>query len=127
LTIHDSLGAPHTITAYFVRTATANEWNAHFYVDGNAVGAANAMTYSGFGVLTAPASGEFALPAYDPGNGAEPLSLTVDLSQSTQFGSEFGVNLLRQDGFSAGRFSDVDVDQNGVLFARFTNGRSEAL
>jgi len=127
MTIYDSLGTPHTVTAYFVRTANPNEWDAHFYVDGNAVGGANAMTYSGFGVLTTPASGEFALPAYDPGNGAEPLTLTVNLAQSTQFGSAFGVNGLSQDGFASGRFAGVDVDESGVLFARFTNGRSEAL
>jgi flagellar hook protein FlgE len=127
LTLYDSLGTPHTVTAYFVRTATPNEWNAHIFVDGNAVGGANPMTYSGFGVLATPASGDFALPAYDPGNGAEPLTLTIDVSQSTQFGSAFGVNRLFQDGFAAGRFSDIDVDESGVLFARFTNGRAEPL
>jgi len=127
LTVYDSLGTAHTVSAYFVRSATPNEWNAHFYVDGNPVGGANTMTYSGFGVLTTPASGEFTLPDYDPGNGAEPLSLTVDLSQSTQFGSSFGVNRLSQNGFAAGRFAEVDVDANGVVFARFTNGRSQAL
>src|SRR5690606_25721938 len=63
----------------------------------------------------------------DPGNGAEPLTLTVNLAQSTQFGPAFGVNGLSQDGFAAGRFSTIDVDANGVLFARFTNGRSTAL
>ena len=127
LTVYDSLGTAHTVSAYFVRSATPNEWNAHFYVDGNPVGGANTMAYSGFGVLTTPASGEFTLPDYDPGNGAEPLSLTVDLSQSTQFGSSFGVNRLSQNGFAAGRFAEVDVDANGVVFARFTNGRSQAL
>lgn len=127
LTIYDSLGASHTVTSYFVRGANPNEWNAHFFVDGNAVGGANAMTYSEFGVLTSPPDGEFALPPYDPGNGAAPLDLAINISQSTQFGSEFGVNLLSQNGYSAGRLADIDVDESGVLFARFTNGRSEPL
>jgi flagellar hook protein FlgE len=127
LTIYDSLGAPHTATAYFVRTATPNVWDSYLYVDGNQVGDANTMTYSGFGLLTNPASGSFTLDPYDPGNGAQPLDLTLDFSQSTQFGSEFGVNQLDQDGFAAGRLSSIDVDSGGVIFARFTNGRSDPL
>jgi flagellar hook protein FlgE len=35
--------------------------------------------------------------------------------------------LLNQNGFAAGRLSNIDVDSNGVIFARFTNGRSEPL
>ena len=31
VTIYDSLGASHTATAYFVKTATANQWDARFY------------------------------------------------------------------------------------------------
>jgi flagellar hook protein FlgE len=110
-----------------VKDPAPNTWDAYFFVDGNPVGGANQLVYSSFGVLTTPATGDFVLPAYDPGNGAAALSLTTNFSQSTQFGSEFGVNLLNQDGFSAGRLSNIDVDPNGVIFARFTNGRSEPL
>ncbi|HLF12596.1 MAG TPA: flagellar hook protein FlgE [Gammaproteobacteria bacterium] len=127
VTIYDSLGAAHTATVYFVKTATANAWNAHFTIDGTAVGGANAMTYSNLGVLSVPAGGAFTLPAFNPPSGAAPLSLTANFAQSTQYGAEFGVNLLNQNGFTAGRLSNIDVDANGVIFARFTNGRSEPL
>ncbi len=127
LTVYDSLGATHTATVYFVKDAAPNTWDAHFYIDGNAVGGANQLVYSSFGVLTTPANGDFVLPPWVPPNGSAPLNLTTNFSQSTQFGSEFGVNLLNQDGFSAGRLSNIDVDSNGVIFARFTNGRSEPL
>lgn len=127
ITIYDSLGATHTATVYFVKDAAPNVWDASFYIDGNAVGGANQLTYSPFGVLTAPATGSFTLPAFAPPNGSAPITLTTQFAQSTQFGSEFGVNLLSQDGFAAGRLSNIDVDPNGVVFARFTNGRSEPL
>jgi len=127
ITVYDSLGATHTATVYFVKDAAPNTWDAHFYIDGTAVGGANQMVYSTFGNLTTPASGDFVLPAYAAPNGSEPISLTAQFSRSTQFGSEFGVNLLSQDGFAAGRLSNIDVDSNGVVFARFTNGRSEPL
>jgi flagellar hook protein FlgE len=127
VTIYDSLGASHTATAYFVKTAVANEWQARFYIDGNAVGGANAMTYSNLGVLTAPVGGGIVLPAYAPPNGAAPINITANVLNSTQYGAQFGVNLLNQNGFASGRLSSIDVDSNGVIFARYTNGRSEPL
>jgi flagellar hook protein FlgE len=127
LTIYDSLGASHTVTSYFVKTATANQWEARFYIDGTPVGGANAMTYSNLGVLTVPAGGTFTLPAYTPATGAANITLTTNLLNSTQYGSAFGVNSLSQDGFASGRLSSIDVDTSGVIFARFTNGRSEPL
>ena len=127
ITIYDSLGATHTATAYFVKDVAPNNWNAYFYIDGTAVGGANPMTFSNTGVLTAPASGTFTLPPFTPATGAADINLIANFSQSTQFGSEFGVNLLSQNGFTAGRLSNIDVDSEGVIFARFTNGRSEPL
>jgi flagellar hook protein FlgE len=46
---------------------------------------------------------------------------------STQYGSTFSVNTLKQDGFTSGRLSSIDVDTSGVVFARYTNGRSQPL
>ena len=127
VTIYDSLGATHTATAYFVKTATPNQWESRYYIDGTAVGGANTMTYSNLGVLTTPVGGTIALPAYTPPTGAAPITLTTDVLSSTQYGSTFGVNQLNQDGFASGRLSNIDVDSTGVIFARFTNGRSNPL
>ena len=130
VTVYDSLGASHTLTAYFVKTATANEWAARFYVDGAPVGdplVPHTMTYSNLGVLTAPVGGGIALPPFALTNGAAPLAISADVLNSTQYGSQFGVNQLNQDGFASGRLSSIDVDANGVVFARYTNGRSEPL
>jgi len=127
LTIYDSLGASHTATSYFVKTATPNQWEARFYIDGTAVGGANTLTYSDLGVLTSPVGGGITLPPYTPTTGAADITMTADLLTSTQYGGQFGVNLLSQDGFASGRLSSIDVDPNGVIFARFTNGRSVPL
>lgn len=127
LTVYDSLGATHTATVYFVADAAPNTWDAYFYIDGTAVGGANQLVYDNLGVLQVPAIGTFALPPYTPTTGAADISITADFTQSTQYGSEFGVNLLSQDGFAAGRLSNIDVDPEGIIFARFTNGRSEPL
>lgn len=51
----------------------------------------------------------------------------IDLAGSTQFGSEFAVNDVDQNGFTTGRLSGIDIDDDGTLFARFTNGEAQVL
>ena len=127
MTVYDSLGSAHTSTYYFVKGATPGAWDVRTYIDGTAVGGATALSYTSTGLLSAPAGGLIPLPAYDPGNGSSPMNITVDLGDSTQFGGPFGVNSLTQDGYAAGRLASIDINAEGVVFARFTNGRSTEL
>ena len=127
LTVYDSLGAAHTATMYFVKTATANQWDTQLYVDGNAVGTPQELDYSSSGVLTTPAGGTITFPGYTPATGAQDITLDLDFSSTTQYGSSFGVNAITQDGFTTGRLIGVDIDSSGVAQARFTNGRSVSL
>lgn len=124
LTVYDSLGAAHTGTLYFDKTATANQWNMRLYVDGNPVGTPQTLQYSPSGTLTTPAGGTIAFPAYTPATGAAALNLTFDVSGTTQYGGTFGVNSVTQDGFTTGRLIGIDFDSTGIVQARFTNGRS---
>jgi flagellar hook protein FlgE len=55
------------------------------------------------------------------------MTVTADLSRSTQFGSNFAVNSVTQDGFTTGRLIGIDINETGIVQARFTNGRSQAL
>jgi flagellar hook protein FlgE len=126
LTIYDSLGAAHTASLYFVKGATPNNWTTQLYVDGTAVGN-GALTYSNTGALTAPATGTIAFPAYTPATGAAPINMTFDFGSTSQFGQNFTVNAATQDGFTTGRLIGMDIDSGGVVQARFTNGRSNAL
>jgi flagellar hook protein FlgE len=127
LTVYDSLGAAHTGTLYFEKTANPNEWNTRLYVDGTAVGGPQAIAYSNMGTLVTPAGGELAFPAYMPATGAAALNLSLDVSGTTQYGSTFSVNALTQDGYTTGRLIGMDVGSTGIVQARFTNGRSLAL
>lgn len=51
----------------------------------------------------------------------------IDLAGSTQFGSAFAVNQVSQNGYTTGRLTGLQIDQKGVLFARFTNGQAQTL
>ena len=67
------------------------------------------------------------LDANGVANGAAAQSFTIDLSESTQFGTDFAVNALSQDGYTSGQLASVDIDETGVIFARYTNGQSQVL
>ncbi|HET8802656.1 MAG TPA: flagellar hook protein FlgE [Marinobacter sp.] len=54
-------------------------------------------------------------------------AFVIDLGDTTQFGAAFGVNDQQQNGYTTGRLSGLDVSDQGVLFARYTNGQSQAL
>jgi len=127
LTLFDSLGATHTGTMYFEKTANPNEWNARMYIDGTAVGPTQTLQYSNSGILTAPAGGLLPCNAYTPTTGAAPMTVTVDVRQSTQYGSNFSVNSVTQDGYTTGRLIGIDINETGVVQARFTNGISQPL
>jgi flagellar hook protein FlgE len=133
LTTYDSLGAAHTATLYFVKGATANQWTTHLFVDGNEVPPNGqtlpvttpvALTYDSSGNLTSPAAGLAAFANYQPATGAAPMSMTFDFSATKQYGDAFNVSAVSQDGFTTGKLTGVSIDQQGVVQARFTNGRS---
>jgi flagellar hook protein FlgE len=127
LTTYDSLGAAHTATLYFTKTANVNEWTTQLYVDGNAVGTPETLEYNNSGTLIDPVGGTIAFPAYTPATGAADMDMTFDFSKSTQYGGSFNVNAITQDGYTTGRLIGIDIDSTGVVQARFTNGRSLAL
>ncbi|HEY3786307.1 MAG TPA: flagellar hook protein FlgE [Steroidobacteraceae bacterium] len=124
LTVYDSLGAAHTATLYFIKGAIPNNWSTQLYVDGTAVGTPQALDYSNTGGLVTPANGQVAFPAYTPATGAAPLTMSFDFSSTTQFGDNFGVTAVQQDGFTTGKLTGISIDSTGVVQARFTNGRS---
>lgn len=87
---------------------------------------------------TAP-NGTFALAAADwvpaekdpanPGalvpNGANSAAFTFDMRGSTQYAAAFGVNSVSQDGYTTGQLAGLEIDDTGVIFARYTNGQSK--
>ncbi|HEY0504103.1 MAG TPA: flagellar hook protein FlgE [Lysobacter sp.] len=121
-TVYDSLGVAHVQTSYFVKTANANEWQVHNYVDGTAVGAPTTLQFNGSGALVAPANGQIAMAPFTPTTGAGVMNLTLNVSGSAQYGSAFALRDINPDGYAAGKLNEVDIDPTGIVFARFSNG-----
>ncbi len=139
-TTYDSLGAQHTATMYFLKDNVAtNTWHTWLYAD-DGTGSTNVTQGGGtaFSTLTFGTDGSLATVnggaattlAYDNlamTNGAAPLAMTLDFSDLTQFGGDYSVNSLSQNGFATGRLTGLDIDGTGVVSARYTNGQSTSL
>ena len=130
LTVYDSQGTSHLGTLYFAKTA-ANSWDTHLYVDGSVVNptSSGAITFNPDGTLATPAGGQVAYNAF-PISGANALTMNLNYGSSsptTQFGGNFGVNSLSQDGYATGQLSGVDIASTGTVLARYTNGQSKTL
>lgn len=137
-TVYDSLGNPHTVTLYFVKTSTAGAWKVRANYDGttinnvdlNGAGGGNPLSlqFNSSGQIIAPATMPITVSlANIPGGATTPLAFTLDFSGSTQFGSAFSVSTLSQNGFTSGQLTGVNISANGVMQGRYSNGQSKAL
>jgi flagellar hook protein FlgE len=64
-------------------------------------------------------------PVWGPnGATANATGVNIDLRQATQFASSFAVNSVSQDGYTTGQLAGLEIDDTGVIFARYTNGQS---
>lgn len=126
-TAYDSLGASHNGTVYFVKDAAANTWNAYLYVDGVSAGAPQAVSFTSSGALATPAGGKLNFPAMSVSPGANPMTLSLDLSKATQFGNSYSLSGINQDGYPSGTLSSIDVSSEGVVQAKYSNGQSTPL
>ncbi len=124
LTLFDTLGEQHLGAIYFVKTG-ANAWDSHLRIDGDNTQTTTVqpLTFDNTGQLTSGMPVNYGV--FNTTTGSAPLNVDLDFTGSTQFGSDFGVNTLSQDGFTTGRLSGIDIDDKGVVLARFTNGQSQ--
>jgi len=126
MTVYYSLGAAHSANFYFVQGGTTGSWTVHTVVDGTELGTGTPATFDSSGNLTAP-SAAVSLPAYTPSTGAAPLSISLNMAGTVQYGSSFAVSSLSQDGFATGQLSGVQIAQNGAITAQYTNGQTISL
>jgi len=126
-TIYDSLGNDHTLALYFSKldpVANPNEWNVRTLIDGN-LEDTSTILFNSDGSYNSPAL----IPVtFNPGGGATAgQAFDIDITDSTQYGSDFAVTSLQQDGYTAGQLLGVDVDDTGIVFARYSNGQSQTV
>ena len=134
LTIYDSLGNAHVQSMYFVKADGDNEWDVYTLIDGVSVSGPDTVPFTSSGQidvddlpLEIDIAGWQPLNSEGEANGADAVDMVLDLSGLTQFGNEFSVNNMSQDGYTTGQLRGVEVGDTGIVFTRFTNGQSRAL
>ncbi len=146
VSVFDSLGNSHIFQTFFVKRAplatdpvnTPARWDVHAAMNGTilpaqAGGNIGTLTFRPDGTIdtnltTLPFAGiqlPVATGAESPIGGAPGIEL--EFTGTTQYGSNFSVNALTQDGFASGRLSGFNVDTDGIITGRYTNGKSATL
>ena len=125
-TAFDSLGIEHTMTMYFSKTAD-NTWEVRVAVDGNAdVANIGELVFDSNGLLNEAAS-TFPDYGFTPGGGADALNFSLAFGGTTQFGQDFNLDSLNQNGYTAGTLVGVTFDDAGNVVGNYSNERSQVL
>ncbi|WP_029463253.1 flagellar hook protein FlgE [Serpentinimonas barnesii] len=146
--VFDSQGNPIPLQMYFVRLPAANTWQVIASADngvsgmslGNVVfdaaGQVSSAALAPISVTAGPVPTPAPTGTLHTGNASFPSDGTFSFGLRlgdptagftlTQYGSKFGVFDLRQDGYSSGELTSIDIGENGVILARYSNGVSIA-
>jgi len=77
--------------------------------------------------LTNPANGDITLAPFTPSTGAGVVNLTLNVAGATQYGEKFAMRDTRQDGYAAGKLNEISISEEGVVYARYSNGDDKPL
>jgi len=148
LNVYDSQGVASPVNLYFEKTdAATNSWDIYPGIDGIPAGS----TYGSLGAVKFDSSGNIdsatltngkftlplptgTIPSANPNTPvifpatvaylADPI--TLDLTNVTQFGSNFAVSSLTQDGYGTGELTSLNIGETGVITARYSNGQTQS-
>lgn len=135
-TVYDVKGQPVALTYYFQKAAT-DTWNVYVSANGTPIATAGGnpapsttITFPTNGAAPTAPVGTVALdiPSVTNAAGATTVPITgiaLDLSGATEYGSQFGVTNLTQDGYAAGSLTGVSFSANGVVTATYSNGQTK--
>ncbi|MDD5241549.1 MAG: flagellar hook protein FlgE [Sulfuricella sp.] len=128
--VYDSLGNSHVLLTYYVKDAVPNTWNVYATVDGASVTVLPAkvgqVTFNSSGMLTtAMPLGPMSVALAN--GAATPQLIDLNLTGTTQFGADFSINSLSQDGFTSGNLAGFNISADGTILGRYTNGQSRVL
>lgn len=138
VTVYDSLGSPHILTTFFVKEA-ASQWSVYHYLSEpnsttltqvDAGGTPATLQFGADGRLDPTGTSLYNLntEAYPLLNGASPIDIAnMNYTGSTQVQQKFSVNDMNQNGLPAGNLTGIDIDNAGVIFARFSNGGAQTM
>ncbi|CAN5237467.1 flagellar hook protein FlgE [soil metagenome] len=135
ITVFDSLGNSHVLQTYYVNTAPG-AWDIYgTYDDGSATvptapAVIGSLTFSPTGAISSPVPplpATFSTDLVLTTGATTPMTVDVNWTGTTQFGSTFSVNALSQDGYTSGRLAGFTTASDGTISGSYTNGQTAVL
>ena len=124
ITAFDSQGVEVPVSLYFTKTAQ-DTWGV--FQDPTAASPLFTMKFKIDGSLdtvTTPPIQTLTLKS--PNTTIGNFTAKLDISKATQFGTQFAVSDLTQDGYAPGDLTGIKIAENGVISARYSNGQIQA-
>jgi flagellar hook protein FlgE len=135
VTIYDSLGNSHIVTATFTKNATAGQWDYSVAIPDSDLATppftplTGSITFDANGNLTTPASTDPApqLDITGLADGASDLTIDWSLFNGTtqrisQYAQPSSISAVAQDGSPAAQLVRVALADAGQILAQFSNG-----
>jgi flagellar hook protein FlgE len=140
ITVYDSLGNSHVLTATFTNTG-ANSWSYSFSIPAADTGGTGAATTVGSGTLTFNSSGQLTSPSTPVtgikisglADGAATMNLTWNLDGTgntptiTQQAATSATSTTSQNGYGVGTLTGYSVLSDGTVQGQFSNNQTMAL
>lgn len=120
--VYDELGDAHYVQTFYVKSA-ANAWEAFASVDGGAAAPLSPLAFGTDGLLTTtPAAFDIDVTLED----GSTQTVSFDLSAARQYATPF-VATMEQDGSPLGQMLGYEVDKDGQIMARYSNGETSLM
>ena len=153
--VYDSMGNDINMTIYYVRQPGQNpmssNWDVYIRLDSDINTSTNSpdpdvslthmgtLTFDKTGRLESFAPADPSTASTIPGHatltrtgvelktGAEDLVIDIDFNDVTQFGQKTAPESHKQNGYTAGKYVRLEVSDDGVIEAEYTNGKRVAI
>ncbi|RUO35837.1 flagellar hook protein FlgE [Aliidiomarina sanyensis] len=124
VSVYDSLGRQYSALMYFTKVAD-NQWEVRLSRDGELSPEVGEISFDSNGLLAN--TNNLDNFSFNPGGGAEQMTVEMDIAGTTQFANEFELNNLQQDGYTSGTLIRIAIDEQGNIIGTYTNEQSQTL
>ncbi|WP_310564391.1 flagellar hook protein FlgE [Hydrogenophaga sp.] len=123
---YDPQGLEIPVGLAFQKTGN-NQWNVYTSVNGSDPAASTPFTinFLSDGTLD-PATTIPPLTLTSPNDPAVTFPVDMSFGSATQFGIDYAVTNLTQDGYRPGELTSLKIDESGVITASYSNGQTRA-
>lgn len=132
--MYDSLGASHSVTITFTKTANDGEWSWEASspdADPLASVGSGTILFDANGKNTIP-TGQMSLTLASSNGATNPIVVDLSFASITQYegsydGTNGDVKSTYGDGLSMGTLDSFTIGKDGVIYGKFTNGMDQRL